>query len=575
MRVGTTGRRALLLLALLIPGLLIGCGDAATGSSAPGVPSSEPEFVVVSFNQDGAWDVRRDESLILRFSAEVDLNTLRAGSVRVVRRAGAADFPVSMEVDGDTLLLKPPAPFGFDADARYTVQIDGFPSLRAIRNRTGQPLMGDFRAVFGTSRYCGPDLESPTVSGISLGEEPGGYWNLTLTFSEAVSPDSVKAEASVTVVALPDNEVVSGRFIHDRNARVFRFLPERTLEARAIRVLLDRNILDLAGNRLDPGEYAVSILALPEPTTEPSTGEIVEDFTGTLMMDAVGTTALWNHPSAPGALLGRPRTSILDLSGGGDAGGPGIALGGGEVLIRMLVSRDELGPARRITGFVWTPAIGAAVPAEYESLEVRITPVAQERLDRAGLDLGPTVTAVREAPYVVGPDAGASVSVPFEHVFATDAEMDLLVEIRIGPGMHTNILRARYDESGRSEARWAGERELLRPAIGLKSYSLFPVARSRFYDTGTTAPEYFRPVLDPAAMPEGVRFDLSFQGATRLDADGRPPAGDPAAVSEWVTDITLLKGYRYLRFHASFTGAGPNGEAPFLDTLLVPFRALR
>jgi hypothetical protein len=82
-------------------------------------------------------------------------------------------------------------------------------------------------------------------------------------------------------------------------------------------------------------------------------------------------------------------------------------------------------------------------------------------------------------------------------------------------------------------------------------------------------------VLDPAAMPEGVRFELTFQGARQLDPEGRPPADDSGATSEWVGDITTLSGYRYVRFRATFSGAGPNGEAPLLDTLLVPYRARR
>ncbi len=340
-------------------------------------------------------------------------------------------------------------------------------------------------------------------------------------------------------------------------------------------MLLGRGVLDLAGNPLDPGPFADTVLELSPAPLAPSTGEISEDFTDTLMMDAGGTTALWNHPRTPGALSGRPRTSILDVLGEDPTDGAAIQFGSGPVEIRMLVSHDEIGLARRITGLVWTPAIGGAVPSVYESIEVRITPVRRDRLDQPGIEVGSTVIVLREEPFTVLANAGGQVSVPFEQAFSSDGESDLLLEIRIGPGSHTNTMRAREDLSRRSEVRWGSVAAPLRPAIGLRTYSLFPVATSRFYDTGSPDPEYFRPVLDPAAMPEGVRFELTFQGARRLDAQGRPPTDDPGAVSEWVGDITALAGYRYMRFRASFSGSGPDGEAPFLDTLLVPYRARR
>jgi hypothetical protein len=572
---GSRPRIALALLLLLAPGLFAACDAGSAGASGPPSPSAEPEFALVAFQQEGAWDVRRDQALVLRFSDEVDPAAASGQAVRVVRRGSSAESPVTIEVQGDTLMLHPPAPFGFDADARYNVELSGFPSLRALTNRQGRPLAADFLGVFGTSRYYGPDLVSPTVQAVDLVEESGAHWSLRVLFSEPVNFSTVSAAGGVTVLTFPDDEPIPGRFIQDRTATSFQFLPDLSTRPQAVRVLLLRSVLDLAGNPLDPRGHSDTVLELSLAPTDSATRELTEDFTDTLMMDAGGTTALWGHPSAPGALLGRPRSSILDLLEASPGAAAAVPFGSTEVKIRMLVSREELGVARQITGLVWTPAYGGTVPGVYEHLEVRITPARRDRLDQPGVDLGPPVTVLREEPYLVPASAGGQISVHFAQAFSFDGESDLLLEASIGTGTRTNRIRAAEDASGRSEVRWGREGAPLRPAIGLRSYSLLPVATSRFYDTGLASPEFFHPVLNPATMPEGVRFTLTFQGTRALDQNGRIPANDPGACSDWVEDITTLSGCRYVRFRATFAGTGQNGEAPFLDTLLVPFRARR
>ncbi len=571
----TRSRCCLAILTLLATGSFLGCGGGGADASAPTSPSLEPEFHLISFNRDGAWDVRRDEALILRFSDEVDPGAVGGQAVRVLRRGSSGDFPMSIEVQGRTITLSPPSPFGFEAGARYRVEISGFPSLRALRNREGRPLATDFRGGFSTSDLYVPNLVSPTVNSVELVEESGAHWSLRIRFSEPVNPGTLEADGGVTVLTFPDDEPVRGRFIQDRTATSFRFLPDLKERPEAVRVLLRRSILDLTGNPLITGAYADTVLVLAPASSGSSTGELTEDFTDTLMMDAGGTTALWNHPSAPGALLGSPRNTILDLLDESQGGITAIHFGATEIEIRMLVSREEIGLGRQITGLVWSTAAGGAVPGEYEHLEVRITPVHRDRLDQPGTDIGLPVTVLREEPYHVLGDTGGQVSVPFERAFSFDGESDLLLEIRIGAGTRTNLMRAGEDLSGRSEVRWGRESAPLRAAIGLRSFSLLPVATSRFYDTGSGHPEYFQPVLNPSTMPDGVRLELMFQGTRTLDADGRAPTDDSAGISEWVSDITALTGFRYVRFRATFSGTGPNGEPPFLDTLLVPYRAIR
>jgi hypothetical protein len=99
-----------------------------------------------------------------------------------------------------------------------------------------------------------------------------------------------------------------------------------------------------------------------------------------------------------------------------------------------------------------------------------------------------------------------------------------------------------------------------------------PVATSYFYDTTSDAPEYLPALVHPKSLPRGSELLLEFQGTRRLDGEGRIPENEPAVASGWVTDPSLLSGYRYLRFRVTFQGGSLTGEEPILDDILIPFR---
>jgi hypothetical protein len=328
-------------------------------------------------------------------------------------------------------------------------------------------------------------------------------------------------------------------------------------------------ILDLAGNPLILGDREETVFHLPDPALAPALLEIAEDFGTSHMMDPSGTTAQWNAAGAPGVLSGAPGTTTLLLDGDPAVPETHFAAGGESLVIRMLLTRSELGPSRSFTSLLWAPSATGLVSSEYRGLTVRLVPTSRERLDEQGQDRHPVVVLDQET-WRIQPGRTELLTVPFSSWFAYDGQTNLILEIRVASGTHTNFFRARPSRPGKAIVRRGGKAEPLRPIVGFKSISIEPTATSRFFDTGSDAPEYFEPVVNPATMPRGVTMELRFQGAAQLTSPGRPPR--VAATSEWMEDVTRLSGYRYLRFRVTFRGRSLSGEKPLLDDLVIPFR---
>jgi hypothetical protein len=555
--------------------LFAGCTEESASPRAATAGINTPDLSVVSFAQRGRTDVRRDEPLVVVFSDELDPDSISPGSVRLIRRRGSREQPITAEVTGERLTLHPPEPFGFEGGERYWLVIDGFPSLRAPRCRHGQALDRRYRASFGTSEFYRPETIPPTVKAVTLGDEPGLGLKVVIEFSEPIDPASVTPGSTLFIETVPGGETVPGRLIVDRHAEVFRFLPSPGLRISAVRVTLTSGIVDLAGNPLRLESEEPFVLGLPEPPGALPTfdrapvGEIAEDFRSDRMMDPAGTTALWNDPSVPGVLLGSPARITQLVPGNPAEAEEWVGIGNEPVEIRLILTREELGPARELTGLLFTTPERSRTHARYEGVTVQITPTDRRRLRDSGPDAGPPVTVLAEPEYGVESDIEDMVPLPFAHPYRYDGQTNLLLSIRIGPGDRTNFFMARRTGRGEGTVRRGRRTDPLRPVLSLRGFSLRPTAMSWFYDSGSENPEYFPAYVHPRAMPRGVSMTIEYQGAHFLLPDGRTPA-DPADLSDWVTDPVLLSGYRYLRFRVTFRGGSLTGEVPVLDDVVVP-----
>jgi hypothetical protein len=545
----------------------VGCGPRAPGPSPEPVSAAEA-FLVAAFPADGERDVRRDEPLVVDFTAALDPDSIRPGSIRLLRRRGNQEIPVTLSVEGNRVTIHPPTPFGLDMRSGYWLIIEGFPSLSAPADLAGRPLARPFRGRFWTSRFYRPGLDPPSVAGVEARDEPAGRYSIRVRFSKPMEASSVTAPGSLEVFS--GGTAIPGVLSPDRRAEVFRFLPRGGGRPAEVRVVFSRAIQDLRGNPLvlpDPPEFRV---ALPALDGVDIAGEISEDFTTTDQLDPVRTTALWNSLRAPGVLLGEPGSIDLFPAGEPETPEATVSIGAGRTVARVLLRPSEPGPAREITGLLLEP-LGALMPAEYAELTIRVTRTVRQRLEERGRDLAPPTLVFDARPW--HPPAGerGPILIPLLPTISHDGASGLLFEITFGPGTHTNLFRAFVVEPELSEVRTVAGSAPVRLAVGLRGFSLEPTATSRFYDSGEEAPVYLEPILEPATLPAGISFALWFQGSSRL-LPGGIPADEPGAVSEWTDDVTRLSGLRYLRFRAVFRGVSLRGEDAALDALRIPFR---
>lgn len=529
-------------------------------------------MTLVSFDQAGHTDVLRDATLDLRFSQSVDSESLHEDTVRVVREKDDRAVPVHVSSDGSDITVSPPAPFGFAADTKYAVVIRGFPSLTAVRSSDGRPLDHSARFDFTTGQAYRPDPVPPAVGSIQLVTGANEDWSIDVRFTEAVSPSSVEPGVTLRVQILPSGDEIPGKVIAGRFARAFRFYPDSESPGGVIRVSLTGGVTGLSGAPLALGELTSKTFTLPRPSSSKALGEIAEDFSTSRMMDPAGTTALWNDVRFPGALVGEPASTTLFLPESDPSSKDSIELGPQTVRIRILLTQEELGVPRDLTGIVLEGAAGGLVPATYSGISVRLTPTLRTALDAQGSDVAAPTTVLDERELrITGPTEGG-LQIPFDRTYSYDGRTNLVLEIRIGAGSHTNVLEAYPVSPSEAVVETSGRTLGERLFLGLESFSLVPTARSRFYDSGVADPVYLSPIIHPMSLPPGVTLTISYQGAHELGPDGGPLAGDPSSMSDWVRDVTALSGYRYVRFRMEFDGVSSNGAEPAVDDLIVPFR---
>jgi hypothetical protein len=557
---------------LLVMALLLGVGcDPRSPVARREAANAGTPFLVAAFPADGERDVRRDEPLVVEFSAPVDPRSLRPGSIRILRRRGNVEVPITLTVRGTRVTIHPPDPFGLDGRSGYWLIIEGFPSLSAVADLSGRPLSRRYRGRFWTSRFYRPGLDPPSVTSVEARQEPGGRYSVRLRFSKPMEASSLTARGNLEVFS--EGGPVDGDLSHDRRAEVFRFVPRGGERPRALRVVLSRAVRDLLGNPLALPEPPEFFVPLPALETADIGGEVSEDFTTCDQLDPAGTTALWNSGRAPGVLLGEPGS--LDFLPGPETGRPvvPVSIGAERTNVRVLYRASELGPAREITGLL-LESLGPLMLSEHEDLTIRVTRTLRQRLDERGQDLAPALVVFEARPWHVTAGERGTMLIPLLPTITHDGAAGLLFEISIGPGTHSNLLRAFDGDPRRAEIRQGAGSLSVHLALGLRGFSLEPLATSRFYDSGEDAPRWLDPVAEPSGMPAGVVLGLQFQGASRLSKDGLPPE-EPGVVSEWTDDVTRLSGFRYLRFRAVFRGVNTGCGDAVLDALRIPFRAVR
>ena len=298
-------------------------------------------LVLTSFVQNGRTDVKRNETLLFKFSAVVRKGSVNSRALRVLQQTngGAKQATGALIPRNNTVRFVPTRtqrnyddsrrpqstitegdnPPGFPSYTDFVVQVPGPPELRTLKNARGQRILqaytGDFRT---NASYDDPVEGQPYFVGSSgsgnLGFDPprSGSTGLVdedaiieLEFSEPIDIDTLDPSSTVLVFRTRVNEAVPG-FIrldpNDRTGRKFQFVPslgfgsdDAYLSGWDIQVTLTDGIKDLAGNPLNR-PYVAPLFRTRYVAGKRSASIISESFSNQLRMDPATVTdgGEWN-----------------------------------------------------------------------------------------------------------------------------------------------------------------------------------------------------------------------------------------------------------------------------------------
>lgn len=556
--------------ALVLPALA-GCGgEWAVRSDPDGKPEGPGGVVVVGTGllleppEGGRLPVTRPGSeVVLRFSSPLDPASAR-GAVRV-EDGSRGPLPVEVAVRGRELVLRPLAGRSWRPGSTLRVRVAGLPSLGALRSSAGDPLERDaevpvaVRSTRRTDRTAPLLLSSEPADG-AAGVDPAAP--LVLRFSEPMDSRALYGRAGSggtrgyrgdPVLVRSEGRAVPLRAFLDRSRTVLTLLPEGGLPPGAeVTVELGERVRDAAGNPLD--DRAGRRISFTTGTAGTG-GLLVEAFEDDRLMDPLGTTVRWDHPSEPGVLSSVLDPRTLEAGSGGEERALLLDPRGGT--LRVLLPAAEVGDEPRVlkgvhlaaapgstAGEILEPRLRVAVPPAAGPGEAAEPPLWQE--------------AAAGSPGVQ--PRGGAYPLPFLHPVRHDGASDLLLELSWTGTAGPVILRAARTAEQRTCVEGPGPEAIalsLSPVVRIEGIGERAVARSLWLDSGASSPAW----LAPVPLPTGPGAAIRLQGAPGA-ADGGP---DLSRATGWTEDPALLEGMRWVRFRVLF------GAPATLDRLDLPF----
>ncbi len=525
-------------------------------------PGAAERFAVERSSSDRG-SVASDGAVVIRFTRDVDPRSVGSRSVRVTKSDGRRALRVRAYAAGRELRVAPLPGREFPVDETLRLHIDGSPSPRSVRAKTGESLDRAFDATFRASAVRG-DLVGPRLASSSprdgAPDVPAGA-TIELRFDEPVASGSVTSGDAVTLRV--EGRVVPARLALSGDCTTVVVHPASPLPPdRRVDVELHDGLLDAAGNPLDGG----SARFLMFHTRRTSLHELAEDFVDSARADSHATSCGWDDPETPGVLVGRSDTVL-------------VAPGAGEPLLRLDESPslhfqlllpgddvpDGLASAFRLE-FADAPAASRVLAAVVEAGPTGLDAPEPSFLgNRGSAELRPVARVVDPIDVEIASSSGgrAFVDVVFDEPLRLEAGRSVLLEVRIEltPGVRV----AAYPDAA-LHALVEGHGGVA-PAASLLVAPATPRARSLWYDTGTPIPGWRTGVIVRSDADPGVRVAAEYQSAP-AGGDGAP---DAARASPWEPDLERLPAYRFIRFRLRFDGAPENGNAARIDRVVMPY----
>lgn len=558
-------RRGLRLLGSLgCAAALAGCDVHPAEEILSGPPAEVPlEVVGTSLPRDGA---SAGEEIVVRLSAAIDPATVGPRSLRVVRSDGRRPVRCMTRTEGSVIRIVPDASGGFPVGEDLRLRIEGSPSPRALRSRTGLPLTARFETTFRVQPAAVADLEGPLLVASdpadgALAVAPGTP--VELHFSEPVDSGAVAAGDAVTLRV--DGRVVDARVRASRDGRRLLVRASGAVHpGAAVEVEVHPCLLDRAGNPL----RASSPRRVSFRTRASSLHEIVEEFVCDDMADPEATGCAWGEPSNPGFLVPRCATTPL---GGGTESGSGD-LGEREVVrFLLLVRGDDEAPGIAAGLRVRFAAAGSEDPLRSATIDGG--PYESDVLDpsfegsRRGARLERLAEVGGSVAWEALEDGGALAEIPFSEPLHIEPGTTHLLDVTLRPAPGVRVAASAC--RGRRVLVEGGARERLAPAASLLVVGATPGARSRWYDANVERPRWGTAQWTLDADDPGVRVAVEFQSAP-AGFGGTP---DEDLASPWEDDLARLPRDRFVRFRVRFEGTPVGDRAPRADRIVMPYVA--
>ncbi len=363
-----------------------------------------------------------------------------------------------------------------------------------------------------------------------------------------------------------------------------------------IQVTVSREVENLSGNPT-PREIKFKFRTRYDPT-QPDFGSIKEEFTNQLFQDssfvAKSAPALWNDSGAPGLLAGTFTSgSVVPVTNNGFVTLEPWAVGNVAAQFQALYFSTEVGgSSRTITGFDWMKyATRFATTCQNTSIYLGHTTSGSLGTNFSANYSSTPTRCVNGVTYQIPLGTFTFQAGPkFTTNFAYDGTSNLILEIvhtgSSGGGFTGGTAIRGYAEwlenNGGGATRTAhtvalgatyGPVRTANFAYDIRFAYLIDQseARSLWYDSGLTTPQYLEVVLFPAlsAQPSGTQTTLTFQGAPELPLSGGKP--DVGNSSDWEAKLEDVSGYQFVRFLAVFKGNGQTKQIPTIDEMVIPF----
>jgi hypothetical protein len=598
------------------------CGGG--GGGGPKAEDDTNDLVVVKFQMidkdgnptggQGTTNAYRNNRILIEFSSTLDPASVSDRTIQIgIPSSGNLFLTIDgkFTVDGHKVIFDPtvtstgaPQPFGYDAEADYTVTVHGFPSDKTILDIDMKPVREQFQTTFRTTDLYLPDQDQPRILSVTPAADATGIGSaedVVVEFSEAMKPDSIDLESSFIILNGNTGRVVLGQVLYSADATTVTFRPTFGYGKgpTVVTVTLNINLTDLAGNPIS-NPRAQTFTTVFDPFA-PDEGIIEEFFDDTTNRDGSftpsGGAAHADWATGVGS-AGR----LVSVFGATSVTIPRVAQGGSSNWIPMggaswvscrwqgWYKPNELGQPGTISGMAWMSGSQVLPNATLQGFQLWLchnntaTGLQGTSPWTANFNVGSPTTCIPAMVYTIPSNALANNRVEFPtfvNVFGYDGTNNLILDVRKSSISNPNT--GQYADhisgfDGNIRRSWSTNVSANNPSGSSSGYTWRLVAhfrtetsmaRSVWFDTDTKDPIYLAAIVNPTAQPAGTEVIVTFQGAL-ADEDGNRSVS-PADWSSESTDIKDMEGYPFIRFKVVFNANISTGVGPALTEILIPF----